>query len=255
MNISPDIRDVLRDWPYDPEKCVRIIAGAGGREILQVRTPVGLEQFELTGRPDGRQPHEHESAFDYQRARFDETQTAGTPAAFHLTHAECVELFEEGILYYFRYLHLFQIEDWTRTIRDTMRNLQLFDFVQQHAQRKEDREHLEQWRPYLLRIHAIARAMLEIAEHAHERALVVLKEAVTAIEELADQDNETFDTERARSLQALRETIERIDNARPKSTLETLELQLHEAVEAQAFERAAALRDKIRTLRTGSVTG
>ena len=53
----------------------------------------------------------------------------------------------------------------TITQRDTAtRNLRLFDFVHQHAHRKEDRHHLEQWRPYILRINAVARAWQESLE-------------------------------------------------------------------------------------------
>lgn len=249
MKKTPDIRELLRDWPYDPEKSVRIIEGDDARELLQVRTPVGIEQFELEGRPDGLRPHNKESAFDFYLSRLEKAQAAGEDAAFHLNHTECAELFEEGVLYYFRYLHLFQLEDWARTARDTGRNLRLFDFVAKYAHRKEDRQHLEQWRPYIMRINAVARAMLEVEEHAHERALHILRETIEKIEALDSVDNQTFHVERDRSLQSLRETIEQVEKSKPLTELEQLEKQLREAVDGQAFERAAELRDQIRSLR------
>ena len=126
--------------------------------MLQVRTPVGIEQYELEGRPDGQRPHNAESAFAFYQARFDRLKAASEEDEFRLNHTECVELFEESVLYYFRYLHLFQLKEWTLTARDTTRNLRVFDFVHHYAQRKEDRQHLEQWRPYILRMHTIARA-------------------------------------------------------------------------------------------------
>ena len=48
---------------------------ADGREVMQVRLPLGIEQYELSGRPDGHRPHDAESAFDYHLER---SQQAGT---------------------------------------------------------------------------------------------------------------------------------------------------------------------------------
>jgi hypothetical protein len=249
MKKTSDIRELLREWPYAPEKPIRIIAGDDGREVMQVRTPLGIEQFELEGRPDGLRPHNKESAFEFYLSRLARHRAAGSETQFQLTHGECVELFEEGVLYYFRYLHLFQLEDWPRTVRDTSRNLRLFDFVRQYAQRKEDREHLEQWRPYILRINGVARAMLAVAEKAHDRALAILRETIHKIEALELVDNQTFRVERERSLEALRETVAQIEKHRPLSEIERLEKELREAVAAQEFERAAQLRDQLRALR------
>ncbi|MEI8062725.1 MAG: UvrB/UvrC motif-containing protein [Verrucomicrobiota bacterium] len=250
MKKSPDIRELLRDWPYDADNAVRIVPCADGRDVLQVRTPVGIEQYELENRPDGMRPHNTESVFAFYNARLERLKTAGEEDEFRLNHKECVELFEEGVMFYFRYLHLFQLKEWTLTVRDTTRNLRVFDFVHKYAQRKEDRQHLEQWRPYILRMHTIARAMVEAEEHAHDRALRILRDGIEQIEALSEVDNQTFNTERDRAVQALRETITQIEKSRPLSEIEQLEKQLRTAIESQSFERAAQLRDQIRDLRT-----
>jgi hypothetical protein len=248
-NRSQDLRELLRDWPFDPEHAVRIIQGDDGRDVLQVRTPVGIEQFELEGRPDGLRPHNKDSALDFYLARRDKAKAAGEESAFHLSQRECEELFEEGVLYYFRYLHLFHLEDWARTIRDTARNLRLFDFVHRYGHRQEDRQYLEQWRPYVVRINATARAMLAVERHAHDQALTILREAHTIVTGLADLDNPTFQTERERALEALRELTEQIEDSRPHSEVEQLERKLRAAIAAQDFEEAAHLRDRLRALR------
>lgn len=250
MSLSPDIRELLNSWPFDPEKHVRIVPGANGREIMQVRSPVGIEQYELDGRPDGQRVRGLESALECQLARLEQARAAGKEASFRLGPDECAELFDEGALYYYRYLHLFQINDWKRTSRDTERNLRVFDLVKRHAQRKEDRQHLEQWRPYILRMNTIARAMLEAANQNHDRALKILEAGITTIEALTQLDNETFQIERDRSLQALRDTVAHIEQTRPISDLERLERELRDAVEAQEFERAAVLRDRLRAVRS-----
>ena len=250
MSENFDLRNWLRDWRFDPENPARIVHGDDGREVLQVRTPLGVEQYELEGRPDGVRPHNAESALDFYRERLARLDQQGKAETFALSNGECAELFDESLLYYFRYLHLFQLRRWKRVIRDTNRNLALFDFVQTHAKRESDRRHLEQWRSYLLRMNVVARAMVEWEAGRHGEALRVVRETIARIEALPDLETETFTTERDRSLEALRELVAQIEQTRPLSEVERLERELTQAVSAEKFEQAASLRDRIRVLRT-----
>ena len=249
MSVPVDLRELFASWPYDPNNNARIIRASDGRDVLQVRQPVGIEQYELAGRPDGCRPHNHETALDYQLDRLAKARAEGKADTFRLSHGECVELFDEGVLYYYRYLNLFQLKEWERVIHDTARNGKLFDFVNRHAKREEDRQHLEQWRPYLIRMTAVARAMMEIDRDAYEVALGFVRQAIDAIEALPEMDNPTFAFERDRSLSALRELADHIEETRPVSEVERVERALEQAVEAQEFERAAKLRDRLRNLR------
>ena len=245
MAIDPDLKALLAAWAYDPDDCVRVVTLADGREVMQVRLPLGIEQYEIDGRPDGQRPHGEESALDYQ---IEHSQNAGD-SKFQLSPDDCVELFNEGVLYYYRYLHLFQLNDWPRTLRDTDRNLLLFDFVARHAAREEDKQYLEQWRPYVLRINAISAAMIELSEDCHQKALLIVKTAIDKIEALPEIDEDTFKFERQRSLDALHELADQIEKSMPQTELQKLEIQLHEAVTAEHYEDAAKLRDRIRHLR------
>jgi hypothetical protein len=249
MKDSADIRAILQGWPYDPEQDARLTQGDDGREILQVRTPVGIEQYELDGRPDGGKPHGFESALEYHLHRLAEAEAAGRDAEFKLGRRDCNELFSEGTLYYFRYVRLFQLKDWARTVRDTTRNLRVFDFIHQYARREEDQLFLEKWRPYIIRVNSSAAAMLELEKSAYDNALRIANEGIKKIEELEEYEDETFQFERGRSLEALRELASQIQKNRPLSELEQLEHQLRRAIERQEFERAALLRDRIRNLR------
>ncbi len=243
-----DLRALFESWPYDAEDNIRIVDGTDGRPVLQVRLPVGIEQYELDGRPDGSRPHDCESSLAYYKGRLANADAKGQADRFALAHEQCHELFEEGVLFYYRYLNLFQLKEWDRVIRDTGRNLEMFDFVKQYAAEEEDRLHLEQWRPYILRMNAVARAMIAVDGDDYDRALKIVRQTVTAIENLEDLDNPTFTFERDRSLNALRDLASHIDQTRPISPLERLERELQTAVEAQEFERAAKIRDKIRNL-------
>ena len=249
MSLSIDLRELLKSWPYDPENDARMARGDDGRELLQVRTPLGIEQYEMTGRPDGLRPHEMETALDFHLRRLELARAEGAENRFELDPRECGELFNEGTLYYFRYVRLFQLNDWVRTLRDTTRNLRAFDLVRQYAQRPEDREFLEKWRPYIIRVHASAGAMLEVERRAYDKAITIVNEAVAAIRGMEDAEDETFMFERDRSLTALQDLLSQIQKNRPLSELEQLERQLRRAIERQEFERAAQLRDRIHVLK------
>jgi hypothetical protein len=249
MNQTFDLRDALKSWPFDPDHAARLTKGDDGRDILQVRTVMGLEQYELEGRPDGERPHGRASALEFYEERLLVAKAAGEGSAFVLTESECAELFTEGTLYYFRYLHLFQLQDWSRTLRDTGRNQRLFDFVHRYAEREEDRIYLEKWRPYILRMRAVSTAMIELDRKAPDRALAAVNDALAQIESLPDLAEETFKFERRRSVLALRELAGQIQKNRPVSEVEKLERQLRQAISAQEFERAAVLRDRLRALR------
>jgi len=253
MSDSVDLRRILKSWPYDPDHDARLTQGEDGREILQVRTPVGLEQYELDGRPDGARPHGCESALEHYQRLFEQAKASGTEGDFDLDPRACAELFNEGTLYYFRYVRLFQLKDWRRTLRDTTRNLRAFDFVHHYARREEDQQYLEKWRPYILRINSSAGIMLELEQHAYDRALTLTREAIAKIEGLEPVEDETFRFEQERSLTALRELADQIQKNRPLSELQQLENQLRRAVERQEFERAAQLRDRIRALKKQQV--
>jgi hypothetical protein len=253
MSESFDLRNALKDWPYDPEHDARITQGEDGREILQVRTPLGIEQYEMDGRPDGERPHGTESWLEYQQERLNRKKGEGREIEFELKPRECAELFNEGTLYYFRYVRLFQLRDWARTVRDTTRNLRVFDLVHRYARREEDQQYLEKWRPYIVRMKASAEAMMALEKNAHEDALRATNESIEQIQSLDEVDDETFQFERERSLSALRDLAEQIQKNRPLSEVEQLERQMNSAIERQEFERAAQLRDKIKGLKNKQV--
>jgi hypothetical protein len=249
MSDVVDLREALKAWPYDPENDARVAAGKDGRQILQVRTPLGIEQMEMDGRPDGARPHGVESALEFQMMRLATAKAAGKEEEFDLSPDACAELFNEGTLYYLRYVRLFQLRDWPRTIRDTSRNLRAFDLVHRYAQREEDQTFLEKWRPYILRVQWSASALAELDKGLFEKALKIAREGLQKVEELTELDDETFKYERDRSVTALTELADQIEKNRPLTKLEKLEKQLHRAVDQQEFERAAQLRDQIRELK------
>jgi len=142
-----NLRSFLGSWPYDPENNVRVAHGADGREIILVRQPMGLEEYEIDGRPDGRRIHGMESVFHFHRARFDATKQSNGLIGFDLSTKDCDELFDESALYHDRLLFLFRLKKWTCVERDAAHILRLIEFIKQHARCEEDRVQLDQSSP------------------------------------------------------------------------------------------------------------
>ena len=153
------LRWFLDSWPYHPSQNVRLAHGVDGRDVILVRQPMGLEEYEIDGRPDGKRVHGMESVFHFHHARISTLLQSNTPGLAELTAEECTELFDEGLTYYQRLLVLFRLNDWTRVKRDAARTIQLMDFVKRYASCAEDRVQLEQWRRDITRINAAARAL------------------------------------------------------------------------------------------------
>ena len=247
-----DISDIISQWQYDPEANVRTVEGPDGQDVLQVRVDQGafqgILQLNLDGRPDGDRPHGREYALDHYRSLLREEGESG----FSLGPEACEELFDEGTRIYGRYVFLLQLKDYARVVRDTERNMRLFRFVNSYAERGEDRDNLERWWPYILRIHATAKARLASAEGDFDAALQAVELARQKIEALKPVEAEEFFVERERAGEALDELERELAEKRPRSPAERLEELLQQAIDREDFEEAARLRDRIRALRDPS---
>ena len=180
------LRSFLESWPYDAENNVRVARGADGREIILVRQLMGLEQYEIDGRPDGRRVHGMESFFDFHHARINAAKQSNAADAFDLSVEDCAELFQEAISYYQRLILLFQLKDWTRVERDAARNLRLIDFIKHYARCEEDRVQLDHWRPEIARISAVGHAMILLDKSHYQDALKLACSTIGITEAVAD---------------------------------------------------------------------
>ena len=150
--------------------------------------------------------------------------------------------------YYYRYLSLFHLGDYWNVIRDTDHNLQLLDLVRAYAVEESDRMSLEQFRPYVIMMNTRARACLALEDRTFDRALEIIDGGIEQIEEFLRSIDRSELIEGCREIIFLQEWSERIRNNRPLSREERLRRELRVAVEAENYERAAQLRDEIRTL-------
>ena len=232
--MEQDISRLLKEWPYNPSSNIRIIKIDDETEVLQVRKPLGIEQYELAGRPDGTRPFGKDSVlehFEEQLARH--RRTKGGDKNFNLSHEDFQLLQDEALLNYYRYIILFQIGDMERTVRDTDQNLKICELVETFSAAPEDRDQLLQYKPYIL----LATLSKEIVEAA-----------VTEIKHMPEINNITFQFEKMRSLNYLKVTLSELDNNKTVSRLDQLKIELEDAVKIENYEKAAELRDLIQEL-------
>jgi hypothetical protein len=255
--MSNDITQLLNQWPFHPDVVlVRVISGEDGRSKVQLRVDLGVLQMEMDGRPDGSRPEGFESWLEYyehQQQGHDETHPDAPP--FLLGETDCLELWREAVQYYHRYLSFWHLQMYELCARDTARNLRLFAFVREHAADERHKRQFDQWRPYVLTMHARAVATPLVQQELFDDGLRVIEAGIEAIREFLDEYNQGHRAEECVELVSLerwRDEIlgsqQRAAAARPKSAVEVLRGQLEAAIAAEEFEEAARLRDQIRKL-------
>jgi len=247
--MSKDLSALMHGWDYNPsEVTVRRILGADGREKIQMRLDLGVLQMEASGRPDGRRPYGHESLLEYHIDRKERAEDEGNWSDWSLDSEECAELKQEAMQYYYRYLSLFHLGDYWNVIRDTERNIKVFDLIRDFTQEESDRMSLEQFRPYVLMMNARARACIALEEKSYDRALQLIETGIENISQFFREIEREDLIDQCREIQFLEEWAERIETNRPISPADRLRKELSQAVEQEDYEKAAELRDQIRSM-------
>ncbi len=242
--MKDDIFNILNQWEFDSVNNIRFIKGNNGREIMQIRLPLGIEQYELEGRPDGKKPFGKKSLLDEYLERLEDSKI--NSKNFTLSNNDFIDLRNESLIYYYRYLILFQIGEYKRAISDTDHNLQICDLVENYYS-KNDKKELIQYRPYMIRINSISKSMVAIQEKKIDLAREHLKKGIDTLKKLEKVDTEIFTFEKNRSIKNLNEILNQIKTQYPDEK-EILEEELNRAVEMENFKLAAELRDKIRDI-------
>jgi len=255
--MSDDISRILRQWEFDPNTVTtRIIRGEDGRERVQLRVDLGLLQMELDGRPDGLRPENHESWFEYyQRLQeaHDEAHLDSPP--FELDREACQRLWIESVQYYHRYLCFWHLKKYEWCARDTMRNVRLFSFVREHVRNDGAKLQFDQWRPYVLMMHARAVATPLVALREFDAAIGAVESSIEGIQEFLEEYRQEDRADECAELIELRKWHQTIIEERDKSlaargeqTADMLRRELQRAIESEEFEEAARLRDEIRRI-------
>ncbi len=249
-----DIDDALRDWPYDPDAggvIARQVRTKDGRSVLQVRQELGVLQMETDGRPDGDRPHGFRTYLDYLRHcaadRAARPGKAGPP--WQMSDDQYPEVDREIVQYYQRRLAWLALHRYDRMLADAEHSVALLDFVRRHCDDAEYIASHERFRGLILFHKAQARAAMALERHKPDEAVDAVREGVASIQQHHgdwlrehEDDDETPAPALMDQLQRLEKEIRRSFDVRT-----TLREQLDEAVAHEDYERAARLRDQIRS--------
>ena len=244
-----DISHLLEHWDYQPGQIVvRRFTGRDGQEKIQLRVDLGLLQMNAQGRPDGKKPMGHPSLFEYQEARLKKhTDEHGSDDSFRLKAEDCAKLQLEALQFHHRYICLLELQDYVGVVRDTERNLAVFDFVARYAESEELAWALQQFRPQLLLIQVRAKGNEKLATKHHREAVREIERGITEIRQFYTETGRN-DIEHSAEVQYLENWISEINSARPLTKREKLEMALNDAVRQENYEKAAEVRDQLKNL-------
>ena len=250
--MSKDISRLVSGWGYDPNEVrARWIQADDGTRKIQLRLDLGVFQMETSGRPDGARPRGFSSLLDYYIEA--EMRAPGQILPDKLDFEACAELQQEAMQYYYRIMAGHALGDFESVVRDCDHNLDLIDIVSEYALDDEVAWQFMQLYPYMRMMLARAQVELALARQEYGPAGQTAREAIQDLEKFYAENYEPANEDGtpvppAPELVALRELVEQVERRRPRSEAETLREELARAVELENYEKAAFLRDQLKTL-------
>jgi hypothetical protein len=247
-----DISHLLENWDYQPgQVVVRRFIGKDGQEKIQLRVDLGLLQMNAQGRPDGKRPFGHATLFDFYLAKLEQHRMAneGSDESFVLKAEDCARLQLEAFQFHHRYICLLQLEDFAGALRDTSRNLKVFDFVEEYAESEDLAWTLQQFRPQVLMLHTRATASQYLQNEEFSAAIKEIESGIDRIREFYEQHSRQDLLSQCPEVVGLQHWLEEVDSKRPLTRREQLERDLHDAVKSEDYEKAAKVRDALKKLK------
>jgi hypothetical protein len=248
-----DISALLDEWEYQPGQIgVRQFKGKDGIQKIQLRVDLGLLQMNTHGRPDGKTPYGYESLLEYFEARLAKYRKGhdGEDEGFELSAEDCSRLQQEAIQYHHRYICLFQLQDYPGVVRDTKRNLKVFDLVENYSASEELAWSLQQFRPQVLMMLARAKGSIALDATDYTEAIDAVKNGLEQLREFYQKHGRLELLEQSGEIQSLETWLKELQAKRPLSKREKLESALNDAIRREDYEAAAKVRDTLRNLKT-----
>jgi excinuclease UvrABC helicase subunit UvrB len=142
------------------------------------------------------------------------------------------------------------LEDFPGVVRDTSRNLRVLDLCSKFADEEQDRLILEQYRPYIIMMHARARASILAGNSQFNQALDAVNSALDAIRDFFQRFGQEDAYPESNEVRVLKRFARDLRRKVPVSAAERLQRKLDRAVKAEKYEEAARLRDKLREMQS-----
>jgi hypothetical protein len=248
-----DISHLLDQWDYQPgQVVVRKFVGKDGQEKIQLRVDLGLLQMNAHGRPDGKKPSGHPSLFDFYLAKLEQHRAShgGSDEKYVLNAEDMSRLQMESFQYHHRYNCFLQLEDYASAVRDTRRNLKVFDFVDEYAESDELAWSLQQFRPQVLMLQTRAVASQHLQDEEFAAAIQEIEAGIENLREFYETYSRHDLLAQSPEIAGLQHWLEEVERKRPLSRREQLERDLNDAVKREDYEKAAKVRDALKKLKS-----
>ncbi|MEI7729964.1 MAG: hypothetical protein WCO56_10360 [Verrucomicrobiota bacterium] len=256
--MSFDISQLLDGWEYQPgQVMVRRFVAADGLEKIQLRVDLGLLQMNVEGRPDGKRPNGCPSLWEFFAKRLAKHQQEhdGNVEDFTLSGEDCSRLQMEALQYHHRCICLLQLNDFSGVVRDTERNLEVFNFVNEHAESDEMAWGLIQFRPQVVMIHTRALAAQVLATEDYPEAIRIMEEGIEDLRGFFRETDRPDLADNSAEILSLEDWLSDLRAKRPLSQRERLEQALADALQNENYEKAAQVRDALRKLESRDSAG
>src|SRR5205807_535380 len=150
-------------------------------QVIQMRVDLGVLQLETNGRPDGSQPHGHDTYYEYlqEQARMGARGKHG----FALSEEQCQEADREFVQFYHRRICWLALRNYTRAIQDAEHTLAFMDFVKKHSPSEDYTQAHEQYRGFVLFQRTQAAAALQVEQNKPEGAVDEVRAGLEQIRE------------------------------------------------------------------------
>jgi hypothetical protein len=133
-------------------------------------------------------------------------------------------------------------------LRDADRNIRAFDFVEKHSERAEMAWALQQLRPQLLMMRIRALGSQKLDANNFVGAIESIDEGIEEIRNFYNEQGRGDLIEQSGEIQSLVAWVQELRSSRPLSEREKLENALRDAVKREDYEKAAAVRDALKSL-------
>jgi hypothetical protein len=250
-SVSLDISKILNQWEFRPGQIlVRKFKGDDEVEKIQLRLDLGVLQMNASGRPDGSKPRGFETFYDYCQAQCKKAKISHGSGEidFNLSEENCSELHMEAMQYYHRSLCHLQLNDYPAAIHDTGLNLEISDFLNDHAESEEIVTAFFQFRPQVLMIKTRAEGALALEGKQFVSAVSRVKAGIDEIRSFYEEYTDLESPDSTQEIQSLQSWLEEIEVQRPVTEREKLDKELAAAIRDEEYEKAAQLRDAIKKL-------
>lgn len=241
MPAARDIDSILKNWDFQPgEVSARLVKARNGRQVLQMRVDMGLLQMETDLRPDGQRPHGAETYFDYLVS-----EVIREGGGFRLSKEQCAEADREFVQFYHRRLCWLSLREYARAAKDADHSLAFMDFVREHSPDEEWTLSHEQYRPFVLFHRVQAASLATLQDAGPDAAIREINHGLDRFRELFSRYEaaEQFDQD-----ELVKRLLEMRESIRQRYAVgRTLDEQLAEAIQAENYELAAKIRDRIRS--------